>query len=1120
MTTKLSLQTFGGLALQVDEKPITNLASRKAEALLVYLVIEQRPIPREFLADLFWDDRSQAQAMGNLRVVLSSLHKQLPAFVDITRTTAGINPQANVWIDVLALQTAFESGPVITSETINMTAQALAHYRGEFLAGFSVHEACGFEAWQVHQRTHYHELARELTHRLLRYHEDHHRVQDGIEVAHRWLALDPLDEAAARQMMRFKAQLGQRDTALAEFATTRRRLKQEMGLEPEPATLALAEAIRTGKIAPPFHEGPPAPGGMRHNLPPQQTALIGREQELAQLAELLAQPDTHLVTIVAAGGMGKTRLALAAAALQFTAGLYQDGVFLVALAALSQPSGMVPALAEAIQFPFHSSDSRPLRQQVLDYLARRQMLLILDNFEHLLDGVDLVEEILNVAPRVKLLVTSREPLRLYAEQRLPLAGLAFTRSGVQAEDAAAQLFLRRARAFRPGLVMGKEDWLHLTTICHQVGGMPLGLEMAAAWADALPLAHIAADLSQSLDLLETDLRDVPERQRSMRAVFDASWQRLNEVEQQTFAYLSVFRGGFTVDAAAAVCTPPTNELVFRRLLASLTHKSLLNYDAAADRYQLHELMRQYGDEKLKANPAETHLIQDRHSAYYCAFLHAHTDDWYTTQQIEAMTAMTQEAGNVQVAWQWAVTHAEWQRMAQAMLSMSEYHERRGRVQDGVAVYQAIIDLMAEQANRSTTVDPDCLRLWAHALALKAGIDLDYQRAMRDVQQSLDLLARPELADQDIRRERANALFVRGLRMWLFKENLPEVQQLFEQSLALFQELHDEKGCAWVWLYASGVDWAFGNYDQALSRVKASLAIWQKLGTWACQFRCLNQLGVIQRNLGQLAEAERLAREAVAVGELLGEHAGGIYGSLALTLLWCGKLDEAYQLAAATLTIAQDQSNRRVESEGYYRLAEILLHQGQYQLAGKQAHKGLSIAQSIGIRPTEGYVYGVLGQLALVELSWAEAQTFFAQCTAILTQRQLGFYDVALSGLGYSACLRDQPEEAQRHLVKALSEGLALKAYWPVLFALAGVALFLAKWGNAARAVEVWAVAQAQPLVAHSRWFAEVVGERVNAAAISLPPTLLTTIQAQAQTSTFWEIAQTLAQELQQDDPPC
>ena len=166
------------------------------------------------------------------------------------------------------------------------------------------------------------------------------------------------------------------------------------------------------------------------------------------------------------------------------------------------------------------------------------------------------------------------------------------------------------------------------------------------------------------------------------------------------------------------------------------------------------------------------------------------------------------------------------------------------------------------------------------------------------------------------------------------------------------------------------------------------------------------------------------------------------------------------------------------------------------------------------------MYGVLGQLALVELSWAEAQTFFAQCTAILTQRQLGFYDVALSGLGYSACLRDQPEEAQRHLVKALSEGLALKAYWPVLFALAGVALFLARYGSAARALEVWMVVQAQPLVAHSRWFAEVVGERVNAAAISLPPTLLTTIQAQAQTSTFWEIAQTLAQELQQDDPPC
>ena len=852
---------------------------------------------------------------------------------------------------------------------------------------------------------------------------------------------------------------------------------------------------------------------MRHNLPPQQTALIGREQELVQLAELLAQPDNHLVTIIAAGGMGKTRLALAAAAQQFTTGLYQDGVFLVSLVSLSQPSGMVPALAEAIQFPFQNSDSRPLRQQVLDYLARRQILLILDNFEHLLDGVDLVEEILKVAPRVKLLVTSREPLRLYAEQRLPLAGLAFTRARVQAEDAAAQLFLRRARSFRPGLSMGHDDWGHLTTICHQVGGMPLGLEMAAAWADALPLAHIAADLSQSLDLLETDLRDVPERQRSMRAVFDASWQRLNEGEQQTFAHLSVFRGGFSVDAAAAICAPETSTPVFRHRLASLTHKSLLNYDAAADRYHLHELTRQYGDEKLKANPSEAHLIQDRHSAYYCAILHAHTDNWYTAQQIEAMTAMTQDAGNVQVAWQWAVAHAQWQRMAQAMLSMSEYHERRGRVQDGVAVYQAIIDLMAEQASSSTTISPDCLRLWAHALALKAGIDLDYQRATKDVQQSLALLARPELADQDIRREKANALFVRGLRMWLFKENLPEVQQLFEQSLALYQELNDEKGCAWVWLYASGVDWAFGNYDQALSRVKASLAIWQKMGTWICQFRCLNQLGVIQRNLGQLAEAERLGREAVTVGQLLGEHAGGIYGSLALTLLWCGKLDEAYQLTAETLTIAQDQSNRRVEAEGYYRLAEILLHQGQYQLAGKQAQKGLSIAQSIGIRPTEGFVYGVLGQLALVESSWAEGQTFFAQCTEILTQRQLGFYDIALSGLGYSACLQNQPDDARQHLVKALTSGLAMKAYLPTLFALAGVALLWARQGDVDRAGELWAVVQAQPLVAHSRWFAEVVGQVIEERVTTLTPEVAAAALKRGQALDFWATAQVVAQEL-------
>lgn len=1113
MTTRLSLHTLGGLTIRVDEKPITSLASRKVEALLIYLAVEQRPIPREFLADLFWDDRTQAQAMGNLRVTLSSLHKQLPDFVTITRTTAALNPQAQVWVDVLALEAAAEKKTVNSSETATLAATTLAYYRGEFLAGFSVHEACGFEAWQVHQRTHCHELAHELAHRLLRYYENTHQFQDGAEVAHRWLALDPLDEAAARQMMRFKAHLGQRETALAEFATTRQRLKQEMGLEPEPATVALAEAIRAGKIAPTLHDVVLPQTGTRHNLPPQQTALIGREQELAQLADLLAEPDNHLVTIVAAGGMGKTRLALAAAAQQFTTGLYHDGVFLVSLAPLSQPSGMVPALAEAIQFPFQSSDSRPIRQQVLDYLARRQMLLILDNFEHLLDGVDLVEEILKVAPRVKLLVTSREPLRLYAEQRLPLAGLAFTRGGVRAEDAAAQLFLRRARAVQPGLILHPADWSHLTTICYQMGGMPLGLEMAAAWADALPLSHIAADLSQSLDLLETDLRDVPERQRSMRIVFDTSWQRLNQAEQQTFACLSVFRGGFSPVAAAAVCAPETTVLIFRRLLASLTRKSLLNYDAAADRYHLHELMRQYGDEKLKADPATAHLAQDRHSAYYCGFLRDHTETWHTAQQMETRATVLQEAGNVQLAWHWAMTQGQWQRMSEAMLSMSEFYEQQGRVPEAAQAYQQLITLLEAQ---SSTLGPDGLRLWAHALTLKAGVDLNYTNAIQDVQQSLAILEQPELVGHDIRREKAQALFVRGLRLWLFKDNLDEVQHLFAQSLALYQELNDAMGCAWVWLYASGVEWAFGNHEQALQQARSALAIFQTRGARIFQLRCLYRLASIYRNLGQLDEAERLGREGLALEQELGDFAG-MHGNLPQTLLWQGKFAEAYQLMQRNQAIAVDGGNRRVQAEVHQQLAETLLHQGHYQLARAEATKGLALAQAIGNHSIEAPLYGIFGRLALAQASWEEAQTWFTQSGDTFARIRFMLYNIAPGGLGYTACLRDHADEARCHLVKALTGGLAIKAYWPILFTLAGVALFLARYGSAARALEVWAVVQCQPLAGHSRWFADVVGQWVNAAANSLSPDGVAVARERGQSLDFWDTALALLHELQQGD---
>ncbi len=281
-------------------------------------------------------------------------------------------------------------------------------------------------------------------------------------------------------------------------------------------------------------------------------------------------------------------------------------------------------------------EKRSPKEQLLDYLRDRRLFLLLDNFEHLLspahpqdteaevDGATLVAEILQTAPEIRILVTSRERLNLHMEQLFPIDGLAFPDWETAAPEAgsedvteytAVQLFLQAAQRSQQNFSLEThEELLALIRICHLVGGMPLALELAASWVDTLSLMDIAAELQRGLDLLETELRDVPQRQRSVRATFDYSWQKLDEKEQSVFAQLSIFRGGFTRPAAQAVTGATL------RQLSRLVNKSFIQFNKQRDRYQIHELLRQYGAERLSRDSELERAVYDRHSTYYCQAL--------------------------------------------------------------------------------------------------------------------------------------------------------------------------------------------------------------------------------------------------------------------------------------------------------------------------------------------------------------------------------------------------------------------------------------------------------------------------------------------------------------------
>jgi predicted ATPase len=347
------------------------------------------------------------------------------------------------------------------------------------------------------------------------------------------------------------------------------------------------------------------------NLPLPRTSFVGRASELEAIDRLLEDPGCRLLTLVGPGGAGKTRLALEAAARRVDR--YPHGVHFVPPASVASAEFLAPALAESIQFAVdavHSGFSA--QDQLLDYLSERSTLLVLDNFEHLVEGSGFFNKVIERAPQVELLATSRERLNVQSEWVFDVDGFGLAENG-NGSGAAVRLFVERAKQVVPGFALDDAGYAQVLRICRLVDGMPLGIELAASWTSVLSCAEIADEIEGSIDFLATSMRDVPERHRSLRAAIDQSWRLLTDEQRSAFSRLSVFRGSFDRGAAVAVTGADL------RLLSELVAKSLLRRPDFG-RFELHELLRQYAAEQLRVSPAEEAVARERHARHYAATL--------------------------------------------------------------------------------------------------------------------------------------------------------------------------------------------------------------------------------------------------------------------------------------------------------------------------------------------------------------------------------------------------------------------------------------------------------------------------------------------------------------------
>ena len=463
----------------------------------------------------------------------------------------------------------------------------------------------------------------------------------------------------------------------------------------------------------------------KHNLPESVTEFVGRKQEIHELVQLIE--IKRLITILAPGGMGKTRLSLAVAKMQI--GLYTDGVFFVPLAPLSTPNDIVTTIAENIAFVFHGEN--PPAHQLAHFLKDRNMLLVLDNFEHLLDGAGLVSDIIASTANIRIIVTSRERLNLRGENVYSLRGLEFPTWETPAdalEYDAVKLFVQSANRARADFELSPGDLNFLARICRLTEGMPLGIELAAGWVDLLSLEKIAAEIQRGLDILETEHRDVPERHRSVLATFNYTWERLEPTQQAIFMKLSVFRGGFTVEAAESIAGANL------RQLRKLANKSLIQ-PLPNDRYNIHELLRQFGAGKLEAS-GELVAIQATHATFYADFLHQRTPDIKGRRQLEGLNEIEADFDNIRVAWEFAIEQVDYQLLDQMAEALILFCEMRGHRQEGIVMSSHVLNIVPDKADHANYIR------WNRLRARHAQLWLSFQnpgsanRVRDDIERSL------------------------------------------------------------------------------------------------------------------------------------------------------------------------------------------------------------------------------------------------------------------------------------------------------------------------------------------------------------------------------------------------
>lgn len=982
---QFKIHCFGYLKIKKDGEVITQFDTDKARALLVYLAVEnQRPVPRSYLAGLFWSDLSEKQALQSLRQTLSILRKALGdngsenPIIQSERDHLRLNPAIPVWVDVLEFKRLlnqayryFQKQDQFHQINFRGLARALQLREGDFLEKFSISSAPLFDEWVSITREDLDHLAVEGLIILVQYYQNREEFGLAKQTIQRILRITPWSESAHLMMMRLYARDGQWNAFENQFRSLRKFLKEQIGVEPGHETIVFYEETRKNKSKNSLlkQDSP-----QLTNTPHGEAIIIGRELELDDVTNLLVDPACRLITLHGPGGIGKTSLAMEIARQQI--GIFQDGVFFISLTGAHSDEEFIASLIEAIAVPM--MDTGNLISRLKDFLRNKCLLLVLDNFEHLLieqEVIRLLSDIMQHASRVKFLVTSRERLNLKGEWVYPLKGMSypdilnhFDPTSIDKFEALI-LFQQRARQVKPDFQWDAQSIASVVEICQLFEGLPLGIELAAAdvWSQSCQV--IAKKINNHWNSLNAIASDVSPRYRSLWANLEDSWTLLDDHLQRIFWRIGIFEDSFSIQAAEIISHASLHDL------DRLVNQSIMQHDLHG-RYKMHSVIRQFAREKMYAsgNYAE---VQNAFMDYFANYLQDRLKNVNTNHQKQSLNDIQVELINLKNTWLWILEDGQLEKIEIFLDPMYQFFNIRSRYQEGIDFLQPALNLVDQ---------------------LQTETPLEQNEIIK------------------------GKLLVRiGTLAHRIREN-ETARELIEKAAQIFKRFaldHELANCRTA---LAGVHLRANDFAKAEENARANLDFYQQFPDVVGQIKALNTIGLVNLRRGYINEARQFLHQSVNLGRRLENSRPLIIPLNYLGDIACneGKYSEAKELFEESLKIASDLEDLYQMAIVLNNLASVYHVELDYPKASEMYAKSLAICRQIGDLDGEAIALANLGEVALVLGDYAAAISLSEQ--ALKISREIGeewSISICLNNLADAYCKNGQVEKALELIKEAI-----------------------------------------------------------------------------------------------------